>query len=400
MSCLLKRIASAVLAAAMLSVICVPGKGALAYNAGIEAFVNSLYSDCLGRSADPTGFNDWCNRLTTGSITGKQAAYGFFFSPEFLAKANTLNDSDLIEAYYRVFLNRTSDPTGKAYWTQQISVTGRSDDVAILFLGFSNSTEFASKCQSYGITAGPDLSVPFMGGMASSVSVSTSGASGSSAGTGRRSANPFITEDIDRAWELGRIRSDMVSSSIPAGMEDPNFNMRESGINRPATSPAAMDAFWTAQGYEVWYIDLGNGVTQKCYARFEDMTTHNQLVNNWRAQNGVPAYNVLTTGEAANWTRMRAVECAYSLSHTRPNGARCFYSGRADGYFMYGENLAGCNGGTAAFNMLRDDPPHNALMISTTPTTITTASCEIQLVSADGLSISGCGAGTAQNFWY
>ena len=43
---------------------------ALAYNAGIEAFVNSLYSDCLGRSADPTGFNDWCNKLATGQITG------------------------------------------------------------------------------------------------------------------------------------------------------------------------------------------------------------------------------------------------------------------------------------------------------------------------------------------
>ena len=68
------------------------GTNVLAYNAGIEAFVNSLYADCLGRNADPTGFNDWCNKLATGQITGKQAAYGFFFSPEFIAKANAWTD--------------------------------------------------------------------------------------------------------------------------------------------------------------------------------------------------------------------------------------------------------------------------------------------------------------------
>ena len=91
---LFKRFVSAIVAVA----ICLGGlgltaKNVLAYNAGIEAFVNSLYSDCLGRSADPTGFNDWCNKLATGQITGKQAAYGFFFSPEFQAKANAWSDT-------------------------------------------------------------------------------------------------------------------------------------------------------------------------------------------------------------------------------------------------------------------------------------------------------------------
>ena len=88
---------------------------ALAYNAGIEAFVNSLYADCLGRNADPTGFNDWCNKLATGQITGKQAAYGFFFSPEFIAKANAWSDDQLIEAYYLIeALIRTDCPIGEA----------------------------------------------------------------------------------------------------------------------------------------------------------------------------------------------------------------------------------------------------------------------------------------------
>lgn len=130
----------------------------LAYNAGIEAFVNSLYSDCLGRSADPTGFNDWCNKLATGQISGKQAAYGFFFSPEFQAKANAWSDTELINAYYKVFLNRGSDPSGASYWAQQIA--GTTNDISILFTGFADSVEFANKCASYGITVGPHVDVP------------------------------------------------------------------------------------------------------------------------------------------------------------------------------------------------------------------------------------------------
>ena len=86
------------------------------YNQGIVTFVTSLYSDCLGRTPDPAGLNDWCSKLASGQISGKQCAYGFFFSPEFQAKANSMSDGDFIEAYYRVFLNRTSDPGGRSYW--------------------------------------------------------------------------------------------------------------------------------------------------------------------------------------------------------------------------------------------------------------------------------------------
>ena len=156
---LFKRFVSVIVAVA----ICIGGlglttKNVFAYNAGIEAFVNSLYSDCLGRSADPTGFNDWCNKLATGQITGKQAAYGFFFSPEFQAKANAWDDTTFINAYYKVFLNRASDPSGFAYWQNQIA--GTTNDISILFTGFADSTEFAQKCASYGITAGSHINVP------------------------------------------------------------------------------------------------------------------------------------------------------------------------------------------------------------------------------------------------
>lgn len=127
-------------------------------NTDVANFVTSLYSDCLGRDPDSTGLNDWCSKLSNHVISGKEAAYGFFFSPEFISKANSLSDDDLIDAYYRVFLNRSADPNGKSYWSEKIANT--TNDVSILFTGFADSTEFAQKCASYGIEAGTHIDVP------------------------------------------------------------------------------------------------------------------------------------------------------------------------------------------------------------------------------------------------
>ena len=144
-------------ASLLFSFFAVPAR-ADGYNQGIVTFVTSLYSDCLGRTPDQAGLNDWCNKLATGQISGKQCAYGFFFSPEFQSKANNMTDDAFIECYYRVFLNRTSDPNGRSYWAGQIANT--TNDISILFTGFADSTEFANKCASYGITTGAHINVP------------------------------------------------------------------------------------------------------------------------------------------------------------------------------------------------------------------------------------------------
>lgn len=124
----------------------------------VVTFVTSLYSDCLGRQPDPTGLNDWVNRLKTHQISGKQCAYGFFFSNEFIARQNQLSDGDLVDTFYRVFLNRGADQGGKDYWIGRISTT--SYDITTLFTGFADSTEFAQKCAAYGIDAGAHVTVP------------------------------------------------------------------------------------------------------------------------------------------------------------------------------------------------------------------------------------------------
>ena len=335
---LFKRFVSAIVAVA----ICIGGLGltakrVFAYNSGIEAFVNSLYADCLGRNADPTGFNDWCNKLATGQITGKQAAYGFFFSPEFQAKANAWSDDQLIEAYYRVFLNRGSDPNGLSYWRGKIANT--TNDVSILFTGFADSAEFASKCASYGIIVGAHVEVP----------TTTRGS----------------------------------TTSVSGGSVNGVYN---GGYN--ATSAQALDAYWTSRGYEIFYIDLGNGATQKCYVKFNDMTEHNNQVNAWRNQNGLPSLAVISDPNDARYqyARARAVEVAYEFTHARP----CDAPLRAVGNILKtcpagetGENIFGgdaytglCeNGVIGGFEAFRTSPIHNGAMLDDWAHSMVTASC-------------------------
>ena len=312
------------------------------YNPGIEAFVRSLYADCLGRNADPTGFNDWCTKLASGQITGKQAAYGFFFSQEFIANANSWSDDQLIEAYYRVFLNRSSDPAGKAYWSQQIA--GTTNDVSILFTGFADSTEFANKCASYGVTVGSHVAVP----------TTVRGTSNSSSAGG-------------------------------SGLASQTNGTR-------ASSVAELDAYWTSQGYEICYIDLGNGQTQKCYALFYDMTVHNNQLIAYRAANGVPC-NILTdpSDPRVQWARRRAIEVAYSCSHGSPKSFALNLSNNPDepvvnGSYSMAENIyGGLENNT--IDGFRGSPMHNNAMLSPNRPTVSTAACQVAFVQPDGVSL-------------
>jgi len=112
------------------------------------AFIQRLYQNILGRSADTNGLNDWCQKLREGQ-SGAAVAAGFALSNEY-QKKNTSN-SDYVEMLYKTILNRNSDASGKAYWTQGLeNGVSRSGVLA----GFVNSVEFKKLCSSYGINAG------------------------------------------------------------------------------------------------------------------------------------------------------------------------------------------------------------------------------------------------------
>ncbi len=118
-------------------------------NHGVGSFVSRLYYDALGRAPDSAGFNDWCAKLAFGEVTGAQAAEGFFFGPEYIAR-NTDNAS-YINSLYRVFFNREPDSTGLQNW---VGVLEGGTSRREVMDGFINSAEWANLCISYRIYSG------------------------------------------------------------------------------------------------------------------------------------------------------------------------------------------------------------------------------------------------------
>jgi uncharacterized protein YkwD len=112
-------------------------------------------------------------------------------------------------------------------------------------------------------------------------------------------------------------------------------------------------------------VDIGGGQTATVYGYYDEaMSTElfNQL-NAYRVQNGLISLTRSYTEE----TKIRAAECAYSYSHTRPNGTDCWdLNGE-----MYGENIAtsyadGLDTQSGAFvfmHMWKNSPGHNYAML-------------------------------------
>jgi hypothetical protein len=360
---LIKTIA-AVLAASII-LPCVITQRANASTADIQTFVTSLYSDCLGRQPDPTGLNDWISKLANGAIGGKECAYGFFFSNEFRSKANSLTPGDLVDTYYRVFLNRGADTSGKNYWIGQIASTGTADDIIILFNGFADSTEFAQKCASYGIIVG-NVAVP-------TVSSST---------------------------------------SIPATQagSNTNYTLEELAYNPECwrafhtSTPEELDAFFLSRGCEERYVTLpdayGGEYQVRVYAQFFDMTSHINSINAYRESCGIPPLSINTDPRYVEEARQRAVEEAYTFGHNHyyrfahaETGEFVDVINRRGGAMVTGcENVTSTCNPDLAFNNFLNSPGHanNMRRYSTSRSQhmAGVASCRIWIVNADGCSIS------------
>lgn len=152
-----KKLLSLALAAAMLFSLCSSVLAEGEWNYAVEGFIRGLYQGCLEREADEAGLAYWYGRITSGEVTGKQAAYGFFYSTEFLTSLPMMTEDQVITRYYNVFLGRYPDEGGLAYWTEMLHTGGGPDE---LFAGFADSVEFLGRCEAAGIDAGPHLNVP------------------------------------------------------------------------------------------------------------------------------------------------------------------------------------------------------------------------------------------------
>ena len=70
-------------------------------------------------------------------LTDQQLEAGFIASDEFFAKSGG-TDATWVNALYQSLLGRPADPSGEAFWTQQLANGVTRDSVAF---GFADSTE-------------------------------------------------------------------------------------------------------------------------------------------------------------------------------------------------------------------------------------------------------------------
>ena len=114
----------------------------------VEAFVNRLYSYCLGRPSDESGLQYWNDLLISNEAGGYETASGFFNSTEF--NNMNLSNEEFVTVCYNTLLDRAPDEAGLDYWVDYLNAgtMERADIVS----SFCISSEFIGICESFGIT--------------------------------------------------------------------------------------------------------------------------------------------------------------------------------------------------------------------------------------------------------
>jgi hypothetical protein len=99
-----------------------------------QSYVDALYTDVLGRPADPAGETFWLTALGNGASRDSVAA-AFLNSREYFAK--------VIQADFNLVLNRSAEPGAVQFWTQNL-IQHRGNDGPLLAALF-NSDENLDK---------------------------------------------------------------------------------------------------------------------------------------------------------------------------------------------------------------------------------------------------------------
>lgn len=95
-----------------------------------SGFITALYTDLLGRAADPGGLASWVGQLNAGESTGAVVA-GFLYSNEY--------EADWVQGEYVHLLDRGADPGGLASWVSDLAGGASYEQV---IAGLVGSPEF------------------------------------------------------------------------------------------------------------------------------------------------------------------------------------------------------------------------------------------------------------------
>lgn len=120
----------------------------------VEKFVERMYTVALGRTSDPSGKAYWTNELVLNLSDGASISKDFIMSPEF--EGRNLSNEKYLDVLYKTFFGRSADPEGKQYWMNCLE-NGNSREFVLA--GFVNSNEFYGICKDYGIIRG-SMTVP------------------------------------------------------------------------------------------------------------------------------------------------------------------------------------------------------------------------------------------------
>ena len=310
-----------------------------ANRAQIEAFVTRLYDVCLGRAADADGLSYWTDRLANNESSGTEAAYGFFFSPEY--KNKNRSDSDFIDDLYNCFLGRAADADGKNFWMTQLglSYNGMSADCGV-FNGFSQSQEYTNICNSYGIDRG---------GATITTERARSGATVTPTPT--TAPRPVINSYADELEYARQCGYELVT--IDCGSID-QYTVRDdgslfrdfdqNGIHAEICIPS--NQYVLNNGNVTWTI---YGV----YATNADIQYMQNMINEYRVQNGVNALPLCTNQADIDYFRARAAELTVYFNHERPNGEHSR------------PNVTTASVGLRAYNAFYNSPEHRNVWTAT-----------------------------------
>lgn len=81
-----------------------------------RSFVEALYTDLLGRTADARGRDHWASQLDARRLTRQQVAAAFYASIE--------SRTDRVNRLFLQVLGRSPDAAGRDYWTGQLRTLG------------------------------------------------------------------------------------------------------------------------------------------------------------------------------------------------------------------------------------------------------------------------------------
>ncbi len=104
-----------------------------------NSVVFSLYTGLLGRQPDPAGLQFWISRLQ-GGTPRQEVQTGFLDSEEY--RTNNPPPEQFVESLYSNVLGRGSDPVGKQFWIDALSGGASTADV---IRGFLSSQEYCTQ---------------------------------------------------------------------------------------------------------------------------------------------------------------------------------------------------------------------------------------------------------------